>query len=438
VIRSGYGIVWLPIDVNLNSAPDHDAINAIQDQMITSLDGGITPYNVLSNPFPNGITPAPQRSPSAQQALYGQTALTQIPNTPLGYTQQWNFDIQRQLTGNSLLDLAYGGAKGTHLPLQDYSLNYLSVQQLALGSALDTQVANPFYGKVPTTSPLSTPTISQGALLHPFPQYGDVQLANQGMADSSYNSLQTKFEARFGAGGTLLASYTFSKLISDAESLTPWLESGWNAGFQNWRNLKAERSLATFDVPQRLVVSYVLDLPVGKGKKYLSNAHGVAGTLVSGWGIDGILTEQRGTPLFLGTSENLIGDPNAAGSRPNFDLAACPNGAGLSGSAVSRLNEWFNTACFTQPPPFTFGNVGRTPPNIRNDGLHNLDFALFKNTDFGPQGRIRFQFRAEAFNLLNTPQFGYPGMTQGTPQFGVVSSQANNPRLIQFGTKLIF
>ena len=98
-----YGIVWLPIDVNLNSAPDHDAINAIQDQMITSLDGGITPYNVLSNPFPNGITPAPQRNPSALQALYGQTALTQIPNNPLGYTQQWNFDIQRQLTGNSLL-----------------------------------------------------------------------------------------------------------------------------------------------------------------------------------------------------------------------------------------------------------------------------------------------------------------------------------------------
>jgi hypothetical protein len=130
VIRSGYGIVWLPIDVNLNSAPDHDVINAIQDQMITSLDGGITPYNVLSNPFPNGITAAPQRSPSSQQALYGQTALTQIPNNPLGYTQQWNFDIQRQLTGNSLLDIAYVGAKGTHLPLQDYSLNYLSVQQL--------------------------------------------------------------------------------------------------------------------------------------------------------------------------------------------------------------------------------------------------------------------------------------------------------------------
>jgi len=438
VIRSGYGIVWLPIDVNLDSAPDHDVINAITEPMITSLNGNVTPYNLISNPFPNGITPAPQRSASYLSDVYGQTVLTQIPNNPLGYTQQWNFDIQHQLTGNTLLDVAYVGAKGTHLPLQDYDLDYLTAQQLSTyNTSLENQVANPFYNKVPSTSPLDTPTISEGALLHPFPQYGNVQLANQGMGDSSYNALQAKFEARFGGGGTLLASYTFSKLISDAESLTPWLETNWNAGFQNWGNLRGERSLATFDVPQRLVVSYVLDLPVGKGKKYLSNVSGVAGALVSGWGINGILTEQTGTPLFLTTSQNLTGDPNSAGSRPNFDLAACPHGAGFSGSAVSRLDEWFNTSCFTQPAPFTFGNLGRTM-NIFNDGLHNLDFALFKNTDFGPEGRLRFQIRAEAFNLLNTPQFGAPGQSQGTPQFGVVSSQANNPRLIQFGAKLMF
>lgn len=438
VIRSGYGIVWLPIDVNLDSAPDHDVINAITEPMITSLNGNVTPYNLISNPFPNGVIPAPQRSSTYLQDVYGQTVLTQIPNNPLGYTQQWNFDIQQQLTGNSLLDIAYVGAKGSHLPLQDESIDYLTAQQLTTyNTALENQVTNPFYGKVPSTSPLDTPTISEGKLLHPFPEYGDVQLANQGMGDSSYNALQAKFEARFGGGGTLLASYTFSKLISDAESLTPWLESNWNAGFQYWGNIRNERSLATFDVPQRLVVSYVLDLPVGKGKKYLSNAHGIAGSLISGWGIDGILTEQTGTPLFLGTSQNLTGDSNSAGSRPNFDIAACPNGAGFGGSAVSRLNEWFNTSCFTQPAPFTFGNTGRTL-NIFNDGLHNLDFALFKNTNFGPEGRIRFQIRAEAFNLLNTPQFGYPGQTQGTPQFGVISSQANNPRLVQFGAKLMF
>ncbi|MBV8073676.1 MAG: hypothetical protein JO270_27530, partial [Acidobacteriaceae bacterium] len=353
------------------------------------------------------------------------------------YTQQWNFDIQRQLTGNSLVDVAYVGAKGTHLPLQTYDSNFLTVQQLSLGNALTQTVPNPFYGKVPSTSPLSSPTIAAGELMLPYPAYGNVQYANQGMGDSSYNALQAKFESRFGAGGTLLAAYTFSKLISDAESLTPWLESNWNAGFQYWGDLRAERSLATFDVPQRLVVSYVLDLPVGKGKKYLSNVHGFTSALVSGWGIDGILTLQRGTPLFLGTAQNLTGNYDV-GSRPNYDLAACPNGPGTSGSRESRLSEWFNPNCFTQPPPFTYGNVGRTL-NLRTDGIRNFDFALFKRTAFGPEGRIGLEIRAEAFNLLNTPQFGYPNMTIGLPgQTGVVTSQANNPRLIQFGSKLTF
>ncbi len=437
VIRTGYGIVWLPIDVNLNSAPDHDAINAITDSMITSNNGNVSPYNVLSNPFPNGITPPPQRSPGYQQALYGQSVLTQSPDNLLGYTQQWNFDIQRQLTSKALVDIAYAGAKGTHLPLQNYDTNYLTVQQLSLGTSLTESVPNPYYGKVPSTSPLDTPTIARGRLLLPNPAYGNIQFASQGMADSSYNSLQAKFESRFGAGGTLLAAYTYSKLISNAEGLTPWLESNWQAGFQYWGNLKNERSLATFDVPQRLVVSYVLDLPVGRGKKYLSNVHGVTNALVSGWGIDGILTLQRGTPLYLGTVNNLTGNYDG-GSRPNFDKAACPHGAGVSGSRESRLNEWFNPSCFSLPAPFTYGNVGRTL-NLRNDGVHNLDFALFKRTDFGPEGRIRFELRAEAFNLLNTPQFGYPNMTIGQPgQTGVVSNQANNPRLIQFGSKLVF
>jgi len=148
-----------------------------------------------------------------------------------------------------------------------------------------------------------------------------------------------------------------------------------------------------------------------------------------------VTTLQRGFPLFLGTSENITGSFNG-GSRPDFDGSACPHGGALSGSAVSRLNEWFNTNCYYQPPAFAFGNVSRTLPNVRADGLSNFDFAIFKNTTLGEQ--LALQFRAEFFNLFNTPQFGYPGMTQGTPQFGIVSSQLNNPRLIQFGLKFLF
>jgi hypothetical protein len=251
--------------------------------------------------------------------------------------------------------------------------------------------------------------------------------------------MQLKVRKAFSGGQTVMVSYTIAKLITNTDTLTNWLEpaGGTEYATQNYYNLNAEESLATFDVPQRLVASYVLDLPVGKGKRFLNQATGAANKFVSGWGAEGVTTLQRGFPLFLGTASNLTGS-FGGGSRPNFDAGACPKGAALSGSAESRLNMWFNTACYVQPPAFTFGNVSRTLPNVRNDGLTNFDLAIFKNTTFGPDERLSMQFRAEFFNFFNTPQFGYPGMTQGTPQFGVVSSQVNNPRLVQFGLKFLF
>jgi hypothetical protein len=102
------------------------------------------------------------------------------------------------------------------------------------------------------------------------------------------------------------------------------------------------------------------------------------------------------------------------------------------------LSEWFNTACFTQPPAFTFGDEARVDPILRMQGINNFDFAIFKTTNFGPGERMGLQFRTEFFNLFNTPQFGAPGTTEGTPQFGVVSSAVNNPRLIQFALKFLF
>lgn len=226
--------------------------------------------------------------------------------------------------------------------------------------------------------------------------------------------------------------------MPNTDTLTGWLEAGGSTewALQNYYDLKGEESLATFDVPQRLVLSYVLDLPLGKNKKFLNHSGG-ADKVVSGWGVEGTATLQHGFPVFLNTASNLTGS-FGGGSRPNIDTSACPHGAPVSGSAESRLNMWFNTSCFMQPPAFTFGNVSRTLPNVRTDGLTNIDFALFKNTAFGPEDRMGLQFRAEVFNLFNTPQFGYPGNSLGTPQFGVVSSQVNNPRLIQFGLKFLF
>jgi hypothetical protein len=116
------------------------------------------------------------------------------------------------------------------------------------------------------------------------------------------------------------------------------------------------------------------------------------------------------------------------GQDPNID----------SGSAVSRLSKWFNTSVFSQPAPFTFGNGPRTLPNVRSQGIDNVDFALFKDTTFGPEDKLRLQFRTEVFNLANRVQFGYPGTAFGTAQFGIVSTQLNQPRLIQLALRLGF
>ncbi|MFL6446997.1 MAG: carboxypeptidase regulatory-like domain-containing protein [Bryobacteraceae bacterium] len=437
VIRAGYGIFWLPIDTNLFSAPDHDSINAITQSMNTSLNGGITPFATLANPFPNGIVPPPQRNGDPNTFLYGQGITTQVSSNLLGYAQQWNFDIQKQFGPNFLIDAAYAGSKGTHLPFQTQSINFLPASYLALGPGLLQTVANPFAGKVPSTSPFSTSTISAGQLLRPFPQFGSVTLASQGSGDSTYHSFQLSVSKRFGAGGTALLAYTNSKLIGNTETLSPWLESSGPAGAQYWGNLRLEKSLASYDVSQRVVLSYVVDLPVGKGRKYLAHANGLVQAVAGGWGLDGILTFQTGFPLALTTSTNNTHDLGG-GSRPNYLAGSCPNGYGTSGSRSSRLGQWFNTACFGAPPPYTFGNVARTLPNLRSDGIHNLDFALFKNFGFGANERFKVQVRGEAFNLLNTPQFGTPNTSLGSQTFGQVTSQVNNPRLIQVAGKLIW
>jgi hypothetical protein len=163
----------------------------------------------------------------------------------------------------------------------------------------------------------------------------------------------------------------------------------------------------------------------------------VAGKLVSGWGVNGVTTLQNGFPLHLSTAQNLTGSLGG-GSRPNYNLAACPDGPALSGSAESRLTRWFNTGCFTQPAAFTYGNLGRNLSSLRAHGIANFDFSVFKTTTLGRDGRVGLQFRSEFFNLFNRTQFNYPGQALGVPAFGVVNAQYNNPRLIQLALRLSF
>lgn len=440
VVRGGYGIFWLPSDVKWNDAPNNNIVNTISTPWVATIDNSLTPYNVLSNPFPNGVIQPPGRNPSFQTTLLGQGINAILPSNPYSYAQQWNFDIQRELPDGTLIDVAYAGSKGVHLPAHSQTINQLPDSALALGQTLQDQVPNPFYGLI-SSGTLAASTVARGQLLRPFPQYTGVSVDETTNRNSIYHSMQMKVEKRFGGGGAILASYTVAKLISDTDTLTGWLEStgGTQWGDSNSNNIRGERSLTAFDVPQRLVVSYVLDLPMGRGKKFGKNATGAADKIISGWGLNGISTWQSGFPLQIGGPD--LSNSFGGSSR----MVSTGKSAKLTGRAEDRLNRWFDTSQFLLPQPFTFGNITRSLPDVRGPGINNFDFAVFKNTNFGPENRLGLQFRTEFFNLFNRVQFGAPDTGCCSPaqggnnsHFGQITSTANFPRLVQFALRFVF
>jgi Carboxypeptidase regulatory-like domain len=434
VVRGGYGIFWLPNDVAWDYSPNNDPINSYNTNYLATVFTGV-PANSISNPFPQGIIAPPGRNSTYAATLLGTGAnVSQLAN-PYGYAQQWNVDVQQQFGSGFLLDVAYGGAKGTHLPIDSPQLDQLPDQYLSMGSQLTQSVANPYYPVVTAAgSPLAQPTVQLGQLLRPYPQYNGLSYAGEGIGDSTYESLQVSAQKRFAGGNTILVAYTHAKLISNTDTVTGWLENGGTGGVQDWNNLQGEKSLASFDTPDRLVISYVTDIPVGRGRKYMANTNSFVNAAIGGWGVEGVTTIQSGFPLHFTTNSN-TSNSFGGGQRPNV-VSGC--NSNISGSATSRLNEWFNISCFTQPGAFTFGDESRTDPELRAAGIANWDFSAFKNFNISREDRAHLQFRAEFFNLFNRVQFNYPGQALGASNFGVVSSIQNQPRLVQLALKLNF
>jgi hypothetical protein len=436
VIHAGYGTFWLPNNVAWDYSPNNNPINSYTQQYLATVFTGV-PANNIGNPFPTGILGPAGRNPIYASRLLGSSFGDPQLGNPYGYAQQWNFDVQQQFGSGFLLDVAYAGSKGTHLPVVGSpQINQIPDQYLSLGTQLTQPVANPFYPLITTPgTALSQPTVTRGQLLRPYPEYGNINYSGQGVGNSTYESLQVSAQKRFSGGNTILVAYTHAKLISNTDTVTGWLESNGTGGIQNYNNLRGEKSLASFDTPDRLVVSYVLDVPVGRGRKYLANANGLVQSTIGGWGIQGTTTLQAGFPLHFTTNTNNT-NSYGGGSRPNV-IAGCQKS--LDGSVQSRISQYFNTSCFVAPPAFAFGNESRTDPNLRTPGIANWDFAAVKNFPIIREN-IALQFRAEFFNIFNRVQFGLTGtnQTQGNSAFGQLSSQVNTPRLVQFALRLNF
>jgi hypothetical protein len=445
VFSLGYGILWIPLDVGFASSPNNDPINALATNSVNSTDSNYTPsvLNDFSHPLANGMAAPPKRSldPNSgfQKLLLGTGPALNWVNNPYPYAQQWNFGVQKQFGSSMVLNVAYAGSKGTHLPFYSLSksalpMNFFNPQSLA---QLKATSANPFLGAVnPTAGLNSASTVTGRALLSPFPQYNNgMSQASADYGNSAYHSLQVKMQKRFTGGASIGLGYTYSKLISSIDTLTGWLESsaGNQWGVENPNDLSLEKALSSNDVKNRLVVSYVYDIPVGRGKAILPNANRFADEVVGGWGLEGISTFQSGFPLPIGGFSNLNGD-YGFNQRPNI-VAGCNRTKTTGGPIESR--QFYNPACYEQAPAFTWG-MQRNDSKVRAPGINNWDTSIFKNFSIDKDGRSSIQFRTEFFNVFNRTQFGYPNQTANASNAATVTSQVNNPRLVQFALRLKF
>jgi hypothetical protein len=415
VLRGGYALVWIPTTGTAYPSTGF----TLSTTMTTSLDGGLTPKDTLSNPFPAGVL---RPTGSSKGALTGiGTAISGVQrDVRRGYAQQWNLTLQYEPHANWLLEAAWIGNKGTRM-MRPLSLDVLSKENFALGTQLANPVTNPFYGII-TSGPLSGKTTTPAQLLLPYPQFTSVDGFYSYWGNSIYHALAVKIEKRFSQGLSVIASYTKSKMLDDGKTTGGGSPAGSVAvtAVQDWNNLRAERSKSDQDIPQRLSVAVSWDIPYQGGGNPLLKA------VFGGWRLNGITTVEAGRPIPLAATVA------GGGKRPNVVPGAK---AKLDNPTIDK---WFNTAAFSQPAPYTWGNVSRTLPDVSSDGLFSIDGSISKT--FSITEKYKIQFRAEAFNLTNTPTFDTPGTTFGSANFGVVTATSflPRPREFQFALRLDF
>lgn len=412
VLRGGYGIMFMPtFDYGQNNG------FSTSTTYVSSVDGGITPSGVLSNPYPAGID-RPVGRTQGLATLVGRGFTFGEPDRKIPYLHQFSLGFQHKLPWRIVVEASYIGTRIQALQASK-SINEVSADVYVQGSAVNNKlVPNPFQGLLPGTS-YNGATIVQSQLLRPYPQFGSITRAYNPIGKSWYDALQVQLEKRVTHGLHLLASYTLSK---NSEAV------GYLNAQDDINNLA--KVLTGTDQPQRFILSGSYDLP------FLKNAGGVL-SVFGGWKMNWIATFQSGLA---------VGTPSGAYS--TGISAKLPDGQ-------RTLDHWFNTCtlsltgvrqncisateavAFTVQPSFTLRTLSTRFPDVRTERAPQVDFSLFKA--FTLHESLKLQFRAEAFNLTNTPWFAAPNTTLGGSSFGVVTkANANDPRNVQLALKLVF
>jgi hypothetical protein len=473
VLRGGYGILYSTTGAH-RSSRGCCYLQGFNSDNVIGLDAstgspGLLPAFTLSGGWPASRFPTPPFISPSYGLTTGVHGIFPGDGRP-GDIQNWTLSLQRQLPGQILLDVAYVGTKGTHISSRLGPGNVMPTQYLSFGDLLYKGISDPSVqalGPVqampidPATghhSPFAgfealyggNATLGQG--LRPFPQY--TREANFQMRDlmesigmSNYHALQVQARKRFSQGLSFLISYTWSKSLTNAESIF----NEFSGFTQDFYNRAAEKSLGLNDHPHNLVLSYQYELPFGPGRKW-ANAGGAAGKVLGGWSIAGIQQYQSGQPAVI-VAGSTAGDPYAGSNsflgRPNvvpgvnkrsdaylngtFD----PNDPGDRGT-IYNPNAW------SVPAKYTFGNAPRTDGDVRAFFYLNEDISIIKRTNVTE--RVSVEFRADFLNVFNRVVFGgdqggdqYGSILGGNALafgFGRIGAQGNYPREIQFGLKI--
>jgi hypothetical protein len=446
VARGGYGIYYSQSRAGVNGVAPYGAqgYNQWTSAITTYQDDGATPYLHLSNPFPSGLT-KPSGNTLGLMNDVGTSAtgpFRSMTNTP--YEQSWSLGIERQVPWNIFLSATYNGKKGTHLYFSGANwINHLGSGVESYSSSqmadLTNMVSNPFYGTITdSNSALSSSTIEAYLLDLPYPQFpGGVSTEAWPVANSIYHGLQLEAEKRYSNGMQFLVSYVWSKSIDNAsvgDDNTTWL--GGATSLQNPNNLKAERSLSSFDIPSVFQLSYLYELPIGRGKALFNHMPEWLDAIVGEWQTNGIWRVSSGRPLCFTTSDGTA-IPSYGTQRPNI--------TGKLRRAGGKDSDWINgyfanaSSVLSLPDSYTLGNMSRTTAMVRTPlGFSsNLSMQKIFMLDSLHKG-LRAEMRLEAENALNHPVFGDPDVSLDDSSFGEITSTANNPRQVQLSVKIKF
>jgi trimeric autotransporter adhesin len=469
VLRSGYGIYWAPFNYQApsTSASNYGQVGFTQNTFIQQTAG--TPTITLDNPFPTGVLQPSGNSKGALSGVGGEASFVD-QNRSAPRVQQWSADLQRELGAGMALTFTYMGARGDHLALGGsnevpVNLNQLDPKYLALGAtALGAQLPNPFFGNPNVPAVLSTPaTLTRARLLMPYPQFTNVYARQVTEGLNRYNAGIIEWTKRPGHGWGGRASYTYSVLKDNqlgetnfysALAGTPAPLNAYNyntsapacaAGAQFTTacyDPRSEYGYGILDVPHRIIVAPMVELPFGKGKKFASNS-GLADAIVGGWSITSITTWQAGFPLNVVQSNpnSILG--GTTGARPNInsgvDLATPGDYLDRLASADHPTATWINPAAFSLAAAGTFGNTPRTITDLRTPTQFNTDVSFMKNFRLG--GSKAAQVKLEVLNLFNRPTVrALQGNNTFAPgnSFGQTTLQSGFMRIMQFMFRVSF